>query len=113
MKLSRRKVTRPAAKQVFRRPGLRDTIALRDEPLPPGAEPLLETVMTGGRRTAPAAPLDAARRRFEADLAELPDAARRIRDPQAPEAGVSEALARLTEEVRRRIETRVLGTPGR
>ncbi|MFI1952780.1 nicotinate phosphoribosyltransferase [Streptomyces xinghaiensis] len=113
MKLSSRKVTRPAAKQVFRHPGLRDTIALRDEPVPPGAEPLLETVMTGGRRTAPAAPLDAARRRFEADLAELPEAARRIRDPEAPEAGVSEALARLTEEVRRRIETRVLGTPGR
>ncbi|NJP99142.1 nicotinate phosphoribosyltransferase [Streptomyces zingiberis] len=107
MKLSHAKVTRPAPKQVFRRPGLRDTLALRDEPVPPGAEPLLETVMRDGRRTGPKPSLAAARRRFEADLAQLPEAARRIDDPEPPEAQISGPLSRLTDEVRGRLERRM------
>ncbi|WP_093840957.1 nicotinate phosphoribosyltransferase [Streptomyces aidingensis] len=114
MKLSAAKVTAPAAKQVFRGPGCRDVIALRDEPVPPGTEPLLRTVMTGGRRTAAPDTLAAARERFQADLAALPEDARRIHDPVAPRPGRSAALIRLTEEVRSRIGARTgaRGTSG-
>ena len=109
MKLSAAKVTAPGAKQVFRGPGLTDTVGLRDEVPPPGAAPVLETVMSGGRRTAGPAPLAVARERLAADLAGLPGEARRIDDPVPPEAAVSAALARLTGEVRRRIGDRRAG----
>ncbi|NBM18779.1 nicotinate phosphoribosyltransferase, partial [Streptomyces sp. GC420] len=78
MKLSLAKVTAPGAKQVFRRPGLDDVIGLRDEPVPPGAEPLLETVMKDGRRTGPPRTLAEAHRAFVTDLAGLPARARRL-----------------------------------
>ncbi|MEU4302155.1 nicotinate phosphoribosyltransferase [Kitasatospora aureofaciens] len=107
MKLSTGKVTAPGAKQVHRGPGLTDTIALRDEPAPPGTEPLLRTVVVGGKRTSPPSTLADARAAFEADLAQLPSAARRIRSPQLPSAAVSERLSRLTADVRQRIEDRV------
>ncbi|MFF7444060.1 nicotinate phosphoribosyltransferase [Streptomyces sp. NPDC008122] len=103
MKLSSRKVTAPAAKQVFRRPGLLDVVGLRDEPVPAGAEPLLRTVMRDGRRIGPRPSLSSSRARFEADLEQVPGAARRIDEPRAPVASVSPRLAALTDEVRRRI----------
>ncbi|GAA2405306.1 nicotinate phosphoribosyltransferase [Streptomyces glaucosporus] len=109
MKLSAGKVTAPGAKQVFRGPGLADTVGLWDEAPPPGTEPLLGTVMSGGHRVAGPAPLPAVRERFEADLAALPEEARRIADPVAPRPAVSGALAELTERVRHRIERRVFG----
>ena len=106
LKLSPGKATLPGAKQVFRAAGLRDRIALRHEPPPQGTVPLLEPVMAGGRRIAPAsdqaAELVAARRRFEEDLAELPEQARALRHPQAPVAGRSAALEQLTATVRSR-----------
>ena len=95
LKLSPGKQTLPGRKQVFRRPGVDDLIALRDEAPPPSAEPLLEPVMQGGRRSARPSTLEDARRRFEADLAELPAAARRVTDPIAPTADISPALADL------------------
>lgn len=110
MKLSSAKVTAPAAKQVYRLPGFDDVIALREEPAPPGGRPLLETVMRDGRRTGPPATPGLALERFRADLAELPEAARAIRDPVAPRARVSERLAALTASVRHRIEREILGT---
>ncbi|MFI6845236.1 nicotinate phosphoribosyltransferase [Kitasatospora sp. NBC_00085] len=106
MKLSTGKVTAPGAKQVHRAPGFADTVALADEPAPAGTRPLLETVMANGRRTGPARSLTEARATFEADLAELPAAARRIVDPQQPPAVASERLRSLTGEVRRSIEAR-------
>ncbi|MBO1417720.1 nicotinate phosphoribosyltransferase [Streptomyces sp. FH025] len=109
MKLSTGKVTAPGAKQVFRGPGLADTIALRDEPAPAGTAPLLRTVMAGGERTSPPGTLAEARAAFAADLALLPPSARRIRSPQLPTAAVSERLAELTADVRRRIERRIRG----
>ncbi|MFD5462180.1 nicotinate phosphoribosyltransferase [Kitasatospora sp. NPDC127059] len=107
MKLSTAKVTAPGAKQVFRGPGFTDTVALRDEPAPPGTRPLLERVMADGRRTGPPRPLTGARAAFEADLAELPATARRLADPRPPDAVTSERLCRLTADVRRRIEDRL------
>ncbi|MGK4585303.1 nicotinate phosphoribosyltransferase [Kitasatospora sp. HPMI-4] len=104
MKLSADKSTVPGAKQVFRSPGFADTIALRDEPVPPGSRPLLETVMACGQRTRPPCPLAEAHSAFEADLAQLPPAARRITGPAPPEAATSERLRRLTADVRRQLE---------
>ena len=48
MKLSAGKTSPPGAKQVYRGPG-GDVLALRDEPAPPGHQPLLVPVMRGGR----------------------------------------------------------------
>ena len=67
MKLSPGKVTEPGAKQVYRGPA-GDVLALRDEPAPPGHEPLLVPVMRGGQRLAGLEPLQAAQRRCAADL---------------------------------------------
>ncbi|MEU7033719.1 nicotinate phosphoribosyltransferase [Streptomyces sp. NPDC046237] len=106
MKLSSAKVTAPSPKQVSRGPGLRDVIGLVNEESPEGTEPLLRTVMRGGLRTEPPDTLAAARARFEADLAALPDDARRIDRPVAPVPMVSTRLTVLTKVVRHRIETR-------
>jgi nicotinate phosphoribosyltransferase len=104
MKLSAGKLTAPSAKQVFRRPGCLDLLAVRDEDCPAGAEPLLEQVIVGGRRIVPAptesAAVAAARARFVADLAELPESALRIRRPATPVPKTSPRLSELTNELR-------------
>ncbi|MFL5797580.1 MAG: nicotinate phosphoribosyltransferase [Actinomycetota bacterium] len=106
-KLSTGKASMPGRKQVFRRsaPG-EDVLGLRDEPAPPGTEPLLQRVMSGGRRSAEPEPLEAARERFLRDLAGLPPAARRLTDPVAPEPAVSDALRKLDSDVRVAIVSR-------
>ncbi|MFE1906567.1 nicotinate phosphoribosyltransferase [Streptomyces gardneri] len=106
MKLSSAKVTAPGRKQVHRGPGLRDVIGLANEEPPEGTEALLRTVMRGGLRTEPPDTLDAARARFEADLAALPEEARRIDHPVAPVPVVTTRLSVLTTVVRHRIEAR-------
>ncbi|WP_433280393.1 nicotinate phosphoribosyltransferase [Micromonospora sp. CA-244673] len=108
LKLSPGKATLPAAKQVFRDPtgAAGDVVGLRDEPPAGGREPLLVPVMCGGRRLDPADPADAvraARGRFDADLAWLPEPARRLTDPAPPTATVSPALAALHERVAARL----------
>ncbi|MFJ2924105.1 nicotinate phosphoribosyltransferase [Streptomyces massasporeus] len=107
MKLSSAKVTAPGQKQVFRSPGYADVIGLRDERPPRDGVPMLETVMQDGRRTVGRPSLDASGERFAADLAGLPPAARRIRAPVAPRAGISDQLTALADRVRRRIEDAV------
>ena len=104
MKLSSAKVTAPGPKQVFRRAAYADVIRLADEPSQGDGSPLLETVMRGGQRTGGRPTLDACRERLAADLAGLPPAARRIRDPVAPRATASEHLSALARRVRRRID---------
>ncbi len=99
VKLATDKVTLPGRKQVFRSPE-GDVIGLREEEPPPGAEPLLVPVMRGGRRIGPPGTIAEARARFEADLERLPEAARRISDPEPPVPAISEHLARLSEEAR-------------
>lgn len=99
LKLSAAKATLPGRKQVFRGPD-GDVIGLRDERPPAGSEGLLQPVMRGGQRVGPADALSAARERFRADLAALPDAARAIVDPVAPVAQISDGLVRLTDEAR-------------
>jgi len=108
MKLSEGKVTSPGRKQVFRCEGCLDTVALRDEDTPPGAQPLLQPVMLGGRRTTPAhspeAVVAAARERFTADLATLPAQVRRIHHPDTLVPGESADLISLTDELRQAYE---------
>src|SRR6266540_2773374 len=99
-KLSTGKATWPGRKQVFRgsRPG-HDVIGLRDEPAPEGTGPLLERVMAAGRRTGPPGTLEAARGRFEEDLAALPEVVRRLDRPEAQIPPPSDALRDLAERV--------------
>ncbi|GHA02843.1 nicotinate phosphoribosyltransferase [Streptomyces purpurascens] len=104
MKLSSAKVTAPGPKQVFRRTAYADVIRLADEPSQGDGSPLLETVMRGGQRTGGRPTLDACRERLADDLAGLPPAARRIRDPVAPRATASEHLSALARRVRRHID---------
>jgi len=99
LKLSAAKATAPGRKQVFRGPA-GDVIALRNEPIPEGHEPLLVPVMQEGRRTGPRRTLETARALFEADLARLPEGAVRLRDPQPPRARFSDTLDELTGRVR-------------
>ncbi|MFD3535709.1 nicotinate phosphoribosyltransferase [Streptomyces sp. NPDC058664] len=106
MKLSPAKATAPGPKQVFRGPGTRDVIGLANEEPPEGTEPLLRTVMRGGLRVEPPDTPAAARARFEADLAALPEEARRVEDPVPPVPAVSTRLTVLTTVVRHRVETR-------
>ncbi|MEW5356262.1 nicotinate phosphoribosyltransferase [Streptomyces sp. 16-176A] len=106
MKLSSAKVTAPGRKQVHRRPGRADLIALADEPGPPDAEPLLRTVMRNGRRTGPRDTLGRAHARLVADLAVLPSAARRIRAPEPPAPEMSALLTRTTADLRDRLTAR-------
>lgn len=96
MKLSAAKATAPGAKQVFRSPCCVDVLALSDEPHPAGAEPLLHTVMSGGQRIHPPQSLAKARKALQADLEQLPDYARRIREPVAPPVTPSGQLVELT-----------------
>ncbi|MCQ4082065.1 nicotinate phosphoribosyltransferase [Streptomyces sp. RB6PN25] len=115
MKLSSAKMTAPGAKQVYRRPGYADVIALRDEPCPAdGGVPLLRPMMLGGRRTGPDSvqeALSAAHMRFTADLVALPEEAKRIHDPVAPVATDSAALTKLTHDVEQHIREERAAAP--
>ncbi|MFD6247827.1 nicotinate phosphoribosyltransferase, partial [Streptomyces roseolus] len=111
MKLSAAKATSPGPKQVFRGPGLRDVVGLANEEPPGGTEPLLRTVMRGGLRTGPPDTLAAARARFEADLAEVPESARRLDGPVPPVPSASTRLSALTAVVRHRLAARTGAGP--
>jgi nicotinate phosphoribosyltransferase len=107
MKLSRNKVTEPGRKQVFRKQKpFGDLVGLFDEPVPPGRQPLLEPLMTGGRRTRKRPTIAEIRRCFEEDLAVLPEPARRITSPQAPAVRSTERLRQITAETRKILVSR-------
>ncbi len=100
LKLSPGKATLPGAKQVWRRPGGGDTIALADEPGPEGATPLLGPAMAGGLRVRHE-PLAAARERAAAQRAALAPQHRRL-DAEPYPVEVGPGLARLEGELRER-----------
>lgn len=87
VKLSTGKATLPGRKQVWRvrggDGGISDTIALRDEPAPAGAAPLLAQVMAGGRAVR-AETLAAMRDRCQQRLAGLPPALRDLHGTPPP-----------------------------
>jgi nicotinate phosphoribosyltransferase len=99
LKLSADKATLPGEKQVYRT-AEGDTIALRDEPPPPDAQPLLLKVIEGGRRAAGPDTLEAMRARFEADIATAPDAAKRLVGADPVVALPSRSLEQLASRVR-------------
>ncbi|MFD8003965.1 nicotinate phosphoribosyltransferase [Streptomyces mirabilis] len=107
MKLSSAKVTAPGRKQVFRRAGRPDVIALDGEDPPDSSRPLLRTVMRGGRRAGQPDRWQDARERFRGDLAGLPASAQRIYDPEPVTPARSRALEELTARVRADIEARM------
>ena len=95
VKLSTGKRTLPGEKQVWRGSG-GDLLGLRDENLP--GERLLEPVMRGGEHVAGPTTIEAARARFERELAAVPAAALALDAPRPRVAGVSQALAALAEQ---------------
>ncbi|WP_306185383.1 nicotinate phosphoribosyltransferase [Streptomyces sp. MK5] len=106
MKLSSAKVTAPGRKQIHRRRGRPDLVALYDEPAPAGAEALLRTVMRNGRRTNPSGTLAQAHERLVADLAALPEPALRVRAPIPPVPDLSPLLVSTTAALRERLAAR-------
>ncbi len=85
-KLSSAKVTRPWAKQVFRRfeDGLMngDVIARQSSPIPKHyAHSMLRTVMRHGQRSEPQEPIETVRSRVESNLLAIPDEYRALKDP--------------------------------
>ena len=109
MKLSAGKTSPPGAKQVYRGPD-GDVLALRDEPPPPGHQPLLAPVMRHGRPVSPPESLAAAQQRCRADLAWLPPAGRALRDPVPVPVQVSDRLKILQDQVTRDLR-RQAGVP--
>jgi len=113
LKLSEGKRTRVGPKQIIRRVSADgrlagDTLALAEEPVPPGAAALLETVMRGGELARPHPPLSEIRARCAAQLATLPDGLRRLTDPDSYAPTPSEPLrGRQREAERRVIRTRL------
>ncbi|MGW4561126.1 nicotinate phosphoribosyltransferase [Streptomyces sp. NPDC004561] len=107
MKLSSAKVTAPGRKQVFRRPGRPDLIALATEKPPDSAQPLLHRVMRDGHRTRSPDHWQDARRRFREDIDGVPGPARRIENPEPVRPVRSENLEWLTASVRADIEARL------
>jgi nicotinate phosphoribosyltransferase len=104
-KRSAGKATWPGAKQVFRRFGgdgriVGDCLTGATGTAP--GQPLLECVMRAGRRTAPAAGLDALRARAAATLARLPAATRRLEGATPVTVEIGEDLRDAAAAVDRR-----------
>src|SRR5712692_1944049 len=78
-KLSREKPSLPGAKQVFRFAD-HDVLALAEEDVP-GAAPLLQPVIRGGKRVAAKPDLDGIRELAQQRLAAIPEPCRRLKDP--------------------------------
>jgi len=113
LKLSVGKATLPGAKQAWRcLPFDADLLTTRDEPGPPGFEPLLVQVMRGGSRLGAPDTLEAARSRLTRDLDGLPPAACDLHEPTSPDVVVSEPLRSLAAELTARL-ARDVGTTER
>lgn len=108
MKLSSGKATYPGRKQVWRSTGdggryAGDVVTLWEEPAPePGAVPLLEPVLEGGRRAAPRPPLDRLRADARRAVELLPEPLGRLEAPAEPyPVRFSDRILALVEELRR------------
>ena len=100
MKLSEGKQSMPGAKQVYRSlTAVDDVLTQRSEPAPTGTTPLLAQVMRDGKRTGGSEEISVAADRLAADLAQLPETARLLRNPTVPKVRVSEELEHLTGQV--------------
>jgi len=106
VKLSPGKHTYPGAKQIHRTfvgsAFAGDVVTAADEPLA-GSVPLLELVVSEGKRVDAPESLDAIRERSHATLAALPDGVKRLRDPDQYPVRFSDALERRREQVIRSV----------
>jgi nicotinate phosphoribosyltransferase len=105
-KRSAGKATWPGRKQVWRRFESDGTMArdiLSVEGDKQAGEPLIELVMRGGKRLAPAPTLAQIRSRAARDLERLPEPLRRLEPDASYPAEVSETLTRLAAEVDARV----------
>ena len=105
-KRSAGKATWPGRKQVWRRFGADgrmagDILSLENDDQ--AGEPLIELVMQGGKRLAPAPTLGEIRARAARDLQRLPEPLRRLEPGASYPVEVSEALRRLAAEVDGRV----------
>jgi nicotinate phosphoribosyltransferase len=104
IKLAEGKVTVPGRKQVWRvgegTESAYDVLALEDEEVA-GGRPLLEPMITGGRRLAASPPLDEIRCRRQAAVGALPSRLRTITAQEVPyEVRPSDGLAELVARLR-------------
>jgi nicotinate phosphoribosyltransferase len=107
MKLSHDKVTEPGRKQVFRRrKSLEDLVGLFSERVPAARTPLLEHVMSSGKRLRARASIEESRHCFENDLAFLPPRAKRINRPFAVKPQSTPRLVRLSRDTKAAIAAR-------
>ncbi|HXV91238.1 MAG TPA: nicotinate phosphoribosyltransferase [Gemmatimonadales bacterium] len=107
LKTSPGKTTWAGPKQVYRLRGpsgrpVEDIIALRDEPAPGGAEPLLATVMRAGELTRPHPSLDAIRDHCAAAVRSLDATVTRLRDAASYPVGFSGRLVAHQRELEAR-----------
>ena len=105
-KRSTGKATWPGRKQVWRRYGpdgrmAGDVISVESDH--EDGEPLIQLVMQGGRRVAPAPTLEESRARAARDLARLPEPLRRLEPQGSYPVQVADTLARLASEVDNRL----------
>ncbi len=101
-KRSEGKQTWPGRKQVYRRMDAAgriasDIVTLENDQQP--GEPLIIPVMRGGKRIADAIPLADIRRRAAANLAQLPEPLRQLREPGPCSVEISGALRALAGQV--------------
>jgi nicotinate phosphoribosyltransferase len=97
LKLSEGKETWVGEKQVLRRRRddgrfAGDVLGLADEPVPAGAEPLLQSVMAAGEPLRPHPSLDEVRAHCAAQLGSLPEELRRLRGAGSYPVSYSDAL---------------------
>lgn len=105
-KRSTGKATWPGRKQVWRRFGpdgrmAGDVISIENDHQ--DGERLIQLVMQGGRRVAPAPTLEESRARAARDLARLPEPLRRLEPQGSYPVQVADTLARLASEVDNRL----------
>ena len=111
MKLSEGKESLPAAKQVFRHhdpQGMMsaDVIGLSTD-TPSSGDPMLAVAMQDGRRTIPPSDIAEARQRVADGLSRLPQAHRRLRQPDHFPVSISENLSLLESQIRGRLTAAV------
>jgi nicotinate phosphoribosyltransferase len=105
MKSSPDKETLPGRKQVWRIAAsgiaVRDIVEIDGHDGPPGAVPLLEPVMRGGRRIGQAPSLASSRERCAQAIAALPRGVRRLQDAAEYPVQTGDALGHLVDRLRR------------
>jgi nicotinate phosphoribosyltransferase len=111
LKLSSGKRTLVGEKQVFRKISedgvLKDTIALKSEELPD--EPMLQTIMENGRRSAAPEPFHRIKSRFQSQSALLGARYKDLHDPPEMEVELGPELERLQQEVTHKVVEKELG----